>query len=63
MPMIWRACEVVKLASGQPQIRLHGELARWFDARGLRAHVTLTDETDYAASFVVVECDQPPRTP
>ena len=24
-------------------------------ARGLRAHVTVTDETDYAASFVVVE--------
>ena len=59
MPMRWRDCEVVKGTSGKPQIRLHGELADWFEARGLRAHVSLTDETDYAASFVVVECDQP----
>jgi phosphopantetheinyl transferase (holo-ACP synthase) len=34
---------------------LHGELAAWFDARGLKAHVSVTDETDYATSFVVVE--------
>ena len=55
MPMTWRDCEVVKAPSGKPQIRLHGELAVWFAAHGLRAHVSLTDETDYAASFVVVE--------
>lgn len=55
MPMTWRACEVVNLPSGQPQIRLHGELATWFAERRLTAHVTLSDETDYAASFVVVE--------
>ena len=55
MPMTWRDCELVKAPSGQPQIRLHGELAAWFAARGLRAHVSVTDETDYAASFVVVE--------
>ncbi|MEO8060776.1 MAG: holo-ACP synthase [Burkholderiales bacterium] len=55
MPMTWRACEVVKAPSGKPQIRLHGELAAWFEANRLRAHVSITDETDYAASFVVVE--------
>ncbi|MDP9043219.1 MAG: holo-ACP synthase [Pseudomonadota bacterium] len=55
LPMTWRDCEIVKAASGKPQIRLHGPLARWFEARGLRAHVSITDETDYAASFVVVE--------
>jgi holo-[acyl-carrier protein] synthase len=55
MPMTWRACEVVKSPSGKPQIRLHGELAAWFAANRLRAHVSITDETDYAASFVVVE--------
>ena len=55
MPMSWRDCEVVKAASGKPHIRLHGELAAWFRARGLSAHVSITDETDYAASFVVVE--------
>ena len=55
MPMHWRACEIVKTASGKPQIRLHGELAAWFEANRLRAYVSITDETDYAASFVVVE--------
>jgi holo-[acyl-carrier protein] synthase len=54
-PMTWRDCEVVKAASGKPRIRLHGELAAWFESRGLRAHVSITDETDYAASFVVIE--------
>jgi holo-[acyl-carrier protein] synthase len=55
MPMTWRACEVLNHASGAPYIRLSGELAAWFEARKLQAHVTLTDESDYAASFVVVE--------
>ena len=55
MPMTWRACELLNAPSGQPQIRLHGALLTWFDARGLRAHATITDESDYAAAFVVVE--------
>jgi holo-[acyl-carrier protein] synthase len=55
VPMAWRDCEVVKAPSGKPQIRLHGALAAWFEARRLCAHVSVTDETDYAASFVVVE--------
>lgn len=54
-PMRWRDCEIVKAPSGKPLIRLHGELAAWFDARGLQAHVSVSDETDYATSFVVVE--------
>jgi len=55
MPMTWRACEIVKARSGKPEIQLHGELASWFDAKGLKAHVTVTDEVDYAAAFVVIE--------
>ena len=55
MPMTWRLCEIAKRPSGQPVIVLHGALKEWFDAQGLTAHVSVTDETDYAASFVVVE--------
>ena len=55
MPMTWRSCEILNAASGKPEIVLNGELAAWFDERGLRAHVTVTDESDYAAAFVVVE--------
>jgi holo-[acyl-carrier protein] synthase len=54
-PMTWRRCEIANRPSGKPEIRLHGTLADWFAARGLRAHVSVTDEADYAASFVVVE--------
>ncbi|MBL0423137.1 holo-ACP synthase [Ramlibacter sp. AW1] len=54
-PMTWSRCEVRNLPSGQPVIVLHGPLKEWFEARGLSAHVSVTDETDYAASFVVVE--------
>jgi holo-[acyl-carrier protein] synthase len=53
--MSWRACEILNEASGKPFIRLSGALADWFAARSLVAHVTVTDESDYAASFVVVE--------
>ncbi|MOA03799.1 Holo-[acyl-carrier-protein] synthase [compost metagenome] len=55
MPMTWRHCEVVKLPSGQPSIVLHGALKDWFEARGLQVHLSVTDESDYAASFCVVE--------
>ena len=55
MPMTWRSCEISKLPSGQPVIVLHGELKTWFEVRGLSAQVSVTDESDYAASFVVVE--------
>jgi holo-[acyl-carrier-protein] synthase len=55
MPMTWRLCEVAKLPSGQPTIVLHGVLKEWFDAKGLTAHVSVSDESDYATSYVIVE--------
>lgn len=54
-PMTWRGCEILNEASGKPYIQLSGELKTWFENQGWVAHVTVTDETDYAASFVVVE--------
>lgn len=56
MPMTWRACEIANERTGKPVVVLHGELKAWFDAQSLTAHITVTDETDYAASFCVVEC-------
>jgi holo-[acyl-carrier protein] synthase len=55
MPMSWRVCEILNAPGGKPEVRLSGALAEWFDARGLRAQVSLSDETDYAVSFVVIE--------
>jgi holo-[acyl-carrier protein] synthase len=61
LPMSWRACEILNAAGGKPTIRLHGALAEWFAHRQLVAHVSLSDETDYAAAFVVVESQEAPR--
>jgi holo-[acyl-carrier-protein] synthase len=55
MPMTWRLCEIANQASGAPVVVLHGELKTWFEAKGLRAQLSLSDETDYAVSFCIVE--------
>ncbi|MEY4295606.1 MAG: Holo-[acyl-carrier-protein] synthase [Pseudomonadota bacterium] len=55
MPMTWRLCEIAKAPSGKPSVVLHGVLKEWFEAKGLTAQVSLSDETDYAVSFVVIE--------
>ena len=55
MPMTWRLCEIAKQPSGAPTVVLHGGLKEWFEAKNLSVHVSVTDETDYAASFCVVE--------
>lgn len=55
MPMTWRACEILNHPSGQPYVRLHGALAAWCAERRLVAHVSVSDESDVATSFVVVE--------
>jgi len=58
-PMTWRACEILNEPGGKPVVRLSGTLAEWFESRQLVAHVTVSDESDYAASFVVVETRSP----
>ena len=60
MPMTWRLCEIAKQPAGHPNagkpvIVLHGELKRWFESQDLQVHVSVTDESEYAASFCVVE--------
>ena len=55
MPMTWRSCEVSKLPSGQPVIILHGALKTWFESQQLRAHISVSDESDYATSYCIVE--------
>lgn len=57
MPMTWSACEILNEPSGKPVIRLSGALAAWFAERELLAHVSVSDESEYVAAFVVVEKD------
>lgn len=55
MPMTWRLCEIANERSGKPFVVLHGVLKEWCEERQLKALITVTDESDYAASFCVVE--------
>ncbi len=55
MPMTWRSCEIVNAADGRPVPRLHAALADWCIERGLRLHVSLSDERGHALAFAVAE--------
>lgn len=54
-PMTWHDCEIGNHPSGKPCIVLHGALKTWLESRHLTAHITLSDEADYAVGFCVVE--------
>jgi len=45
-------------AQGRPAFSLAEPLARHLAARRLRAHLSISDEADYAVAFVVVECGE-----
>jgi holo-[acyl-carrier protein] synthase len=55
MPMTWRAVQTLNEAGGRPVVVASGELAHWLEQRRLAWHVTISDERDYAVSFVIAE--------
>ncbi|SAK76088.1 4'-phosphopantetheinyl transferase [Caballeronia calidae] len=58
-PMTWRALQTLNEPSGKPMIAASGELAQWLEQRGITAKVTVSDERDYAVSFVIAEVADP----
>lgn len=59
MPMTWRAVQTLNAPGGKPYMVASGELALWLEERGITTQVTITDERDYAVSFVIAETEQP----
>ena len=55
MPMRWRAAQILKERSGKPRVAVDDVLGAWMSERSLVAHVTLTDDDDYAVAFAVIE--------
>jgi holo-[acyl-carrier protein] synthase len=55
MPMTWRAMQTLNAPSGKPVAVASGGLKEFMEKNGLTAQVSLTDETDYAVAFVIVE--------
>ncbi|MDO8933094.1 MAG: holo-ACP synthase [Rhodocyclaceae bacterium] len=54
-PVLLTAIAVGHDALGKPAFRFAPELAAWMASRGLHAHLSISDERDYAVAFVVVE--------
>ena len=58
MPMWWTRMQTLNMKGGQPTVVLSGPLALWYASRFGPAHVSLTDESEYGAAYVVVETRQ-----
>jgi hypothetical protein len=65
MPMTWRDCEILNERSGKPFHPPARRACRLVLERGLLAHVSVSDETDYVLDLRVVETADgaAPRTP
>lgn len=56
MPMYWRAVQTLNERSGRPVIVISDPvLQAWYDERFGAAHVSVTDEHDMVAAYVIVE--------
>jgi len=54
-PMTWRSAEVVNAPGGRPVVLVHGALQAYVEARGLRLHVSVTDERSMAMAYALAE--------
>lgn len=54
-PVLLPAIAVTHDAVGKPTLGYGNELAQYMAARRLTAHLSLSDERDYAVAFVIVE--------
>jgi holo-[acyl-carrier protein] synthase len=54
--ILWRDVETLRARSGKPEVRLHGQAAKWAKTRGGEAvHVSITHDAGKAMAFVILE--------
>lgn len=58
-PMNWHAMQTLNNDQGQPQVQANGNMLTWMQERNLKASISVSDETDYAIAFVIIELDNP----
>ncbi len=63
MPMTWRSMQTLNAPSGKPVVVTSGKLKAHMEKHRLTAQVSITDETDYAVAFVIVEQQETTETP
>ncbi len=54
-PMAWSRMQTLNAVSGAPKVVLAEPLKSWYEARFGAAHISLTDESDLAMAFAMVE--------
>lgn len=54
-PMAWSRMQTLNAPGGRPYVKLSEPLASWYAQRFGAAHVSVTDEHDIVAAYVVVE--------
>ena len=55
MPMTWRRVQTLNRPGGKPVLVLAEPLKSWYEARFGASHVSITDESDMVAAYVIVE--------
>jgi holo-[acyl-carrier protein] synthase len=54
-PMNWHSLQVLSDQIGRPYLCWEGELAMWMNERNLCAHLSMSDEDEFAIAYVVIE--------
>ncbi|MDP1976928.1 holo-ACP synthase [Undibacterium sp.] len=54
-PMNWHAVQTLNNDQGQPVVQANGNMLQWMQERSLHARMSVSDETDYAIAFVIIE--------
>ncbi len=54
-PLSWHGVQVLNAENGRPIFVFDEKLQTWFKNQNLCAHVTISDEHEYAVAFVVIE--------
>jgi holo-[acyl-carrier protein] synthase len=61
-PVSWHTITVVNAASGKPSLQFTPALEAWLKERGIGAvHVSITDEINMAAAYVIAEAAEEPQ--
>lgn len=62
MPMTWRSLQTLNDSTGKPYLKYSGALAQFMQEKGWDGVVTVTDEVDVVAAFVVVSQNPPAKS-
>ena len=61
-PMTWLSVQFLNAKSGRPEVFYRKAMKGFMEERGLKAQVSMTDESDFAMAFVVIEKVDPTDT-